>query len=221
MNPEQYPSPVPETNPQPATPQSQPVAPTLSSANPLAAMQPGEQIIAEISRHPVGLLGTYLMGGLILLVAAIAAVMLPSWVSSDYHHDAIIWSAGAFVFLAFFVFLAMYISAKVYKGNRWIVTSDSLTQISQNSLFGRQSSQLSLHNLEDVTVQQNGIFQTSFNFGTLRAETAGERSKFVFPFCPDPNSKARDILMAREKFMGDGGYPGRSDSGGVNINTQA
>ena len=136
-----------------------------------------------------------------MLVAAIAAVLIPNWTSSDYHHNAAIWSGGAFVFLAAFVFLVMFISAKIYKGNRWIVTSDSLTQVNQHSLFGKQSSQLSLHNLEDVTVQQNGLIQSSFNYGTLRAETAGERSKFVFRFCPDPNSKARDILMARENFM--------------------
>jgi hypothetical protein len=40
-----------------------------------------------------------------------------------------------------------------------------------------------------------------FNFGILRAETAGERSKFVFVYCPDPKHYAREILMARENFI--------------------
>ncbi len=209
---------MPPTNSAPAQPPPAPAQ--LSVENPLAAMQPGEQIICEINRDPIGLLGMYITSGTILLLAAVAAIAAPRLVSDDLRHNVAIWGAIGFVIVAAFVVLAAWITTRVYKGNRWIVTSDSLTQISQVSLFSRQSSQLSLHNLEDVTVQQNGIFQSSFNFGTLRAETAGERSKFVFPYCPDPNARARDILLTREKFMGEGGYAAKNDSGGVNINTQ-
>ncbi len=221
-NPYQVPSspaePAPTLPPQPAVavsavpasaltdPTAPASVPPLSAANPLAAMQPGEQVIAEIKRHPVGLMGNYITAGIIVLLAAIGAIAAPRLVNSDLHHSALLWSVGGFVIVAAFVFLGVFITSTVYKGNRWIVTDDSLTQITQISLFSRQSSQLSLHNLEDVTVQQNGIFQSTFNFGTLRAETAGERSKFVFPYCPDPNARARDILSAREKFMREGGY---------------
>lgn len=184
-------------------------------------MQPGEQVICEINRHPIGIIGNYIMGTLLLLFFAAGALIAPHFVSDAMRHNVTIWGAGIFVIAAAFISLAMYIMAKVYKGNCWIVTSDSLTQVSQISLFSRQSSQLSLHNLEDVTVQQNGLIQSMFNFGTLRAETAGERSKFVFPFCPDPNARARDILMAREKFMAEGGSPSNNaDAPGVNLNTQ-
>jgi hypothetical protein len=100
-------------------------------------------------------------------------------------------------------------------GNRWIITSDSITQVNQTSLFNKQSSQLSLANLEDITVEQNGIIQSVFGFGTLRAETAGERSKFMFQYCPNPNSYAQQNLNAREQFeQFRGGHVER----GVNIN---
>jgi hypothetical protein len=79
-----------------------------------------------------------------------------------------------------------------------VVTSDSLTQISQTSLFNRQSSQLALVNIEDVTAEQNGILAHMFNYGVIRVETAGERSKFVFTYCPNPNFYAQQILQARE-----------------------
>jgi hypothetical protein len=38
-------------------------------------------------------------------------------------------------------------------------------------------------------------------FGTLRVETAGERSKFAFPFCPKPAQYAREIIQAHEDFI--------------------
>jgi hypothetical protein len=60
-----------------------------------------------------------------------------------------------------------------------------------------------------------------FNYGTLKAETAGERSKFAFPFTPNPNKCAQEILHARERFMAGGAYEGKNqDDSGVNINTQ-
>lgn len=108
--------------------------------------------------------------------------------------------AGAAVF-GIVIVLVLFVATMVYWQNRWIVTDDSITQITQNSLFGRRVSQLSMENLEDITIDQNGIIQTMFNFGTLRAETAGERSKFVFQYCPDPKKYARAILEVHEAFI--------------------
>jgi uncharacterized membrane protein YdbT with pleckstrin-like domain len=78
-----------------------------------------------------------------------------------------------------------------------------VTQVQQTGLFNKQSSQLSLENLEDVTAEKNGILAQMFNFGVIKCETAGERSKFVFPFCPNPTYYAQEILNARERFMQD------------------
>lgn len=86
-------------------------------------------------------------------------------------------------------------------GNSWTLTNDSLTQVTQSNLFDRESSQLSLHNLEDISSEQNGFFPHLFNYGLIKAETAGEKSKFVFNFCPNPNFYARQILAARENFL--------------------
>ena|GEM_PF-291463 len=164
-------------------------------------MQPGEQVICEIKRHPIGMLGTYIVSGFILVVLAVLAfIVIPHVAGSDNQSKALLAGGLVFVVIAAVVLVFVFIANKVYWGNHWVVTSDSITQILQTSLFSRQSSQLSLGNLEDVTTQQNGILQQMFKYGTIRAETAGERSKFVFPFCPNPNYYAQKILAAREVF---------------------
>jgi hypothetical protein len=89
----------------------------------------------------------------------------------------------------------------VYWQNEWVVTDDSVTQINQTSLFTREVSQVPIVSLEDVTVDQTGIIQTIFGFGTLKLESAGERSKFQFQYCPNPNNYARLILEAHEEFI--------------------
>jgi hypothetical protein len=42
--------------------------------------------------------------------------------------------------------------------------------------------------------------QTIFNYGTLTVETAGEMRNFVFPYCPNPNKYADQILDARQAY---------------------
>ncbi|MEO7364633.1 MAG: hypothetical protein ABIV43_03990 [Candidatus Saccharimonadales bacterium] len=174
---------------------------TASTHNPLAAMRKDEVVIFKVRRHPIGLVGIQITAGLILLgIAAIIFGVLPS-VLTDVSRTSVI-GIGTIAFLVSALVVAgfLLIVSKVYWGNSWILTSDSLTQVVQTSLFSKQSSQLSLANLEDVTAQQNGILPHMFNYGMVKAETAGEHSKFVFLYCPNPNRCAQLILQAREDF---------------------
>jgi hypothetical protein len=179
-------------NPNPAPPQVN---------NPLASMQPGEQNIFELKRHPIGLIGNFIGAGvLVIILAVVCFAVLPMALGSTRHTQALELGALIFIVVGLLVLGYVLIVNKVYWGNRWILTTDSLTQVQQVSLFHKQSSQLSLGNLEDVTAEQNGVMQKMFKYGAVRVETAGERSKFVFAFCPNPEIYAQQILEARESF---------------------
>lgn len=168
--------------------------------NPLKVMQPGERVVCEIDRHPFGLIGLYMVAGLLAVIVLVAAVLAPHYLTSLTQQTKTAIALGATIVLVM-IALYTYVAVVVYKGNRWIVTSDSLTQISQVSLFRKQTSQLSLANLEDVTIEQDGLVQSLFGFGRLRAETAGERSKFVFDYCPKPAEYAKKIIAVHEAYI--------------------
>jgi hypothetical protein len=230
-----------QENSSPTGPQS--YDPKQRVGNQLSVTQLGEKKICEIKRHPIGLLAVYFMCGFLLVLVAIlgfgAAPHLFPGVSTSQIDNL---TLAVLLIVALLCAGYALIETKVYWGNSWVVTSDSLTQVDQNSLFSRQSSQLSLGNLEDVSAEQNGILSHMFNYGLLRVETAGERSKFVFAYCPNPNFYAQQILAAREAFEqgrhyedqsyhGEGSYaqqqggipgtayPDNSPDKGVNINT--
>lgn len=186
-------------------------------------MQAGERNICEIKRHPIGMLSMYISAGFMLAVLAVIIFLVAPIVFPNADKSQI-YSYGLAVFLVLSVMALVFVSIShvVYWGNRWILTSDSLTQMQQRSLFGKQNSQLSLGNLEDVTASQDGMLAHMFGFGTLRVETAGERSKFVFPFCPNPNYYAQQILNAREQFeqkIESNEGAGRAYPTGVNVGT--
>lgn len=163
-------------------------------------MQHGEQEIFQVKRHPFGIIAMYTSCTVGLLLAALMLFVALPYLAPE-SRDVII-RFGALFFLVLLLLVLAFVAAAsfIYWGNRWILTSDSLTQVSQFTLFNKQSSQLSLANLEDVTAQTNGILAKMFNFGILKAETAGEHSKFTFLYCPSPEKYAQQILLARERF---------------------
>lgn len=168
--------------------------------NPLKVMQQGERVLCEIKRHPVGLWGIY-AGAIVVVVAVVAGlVVVPHYIPNMAQSSKAGLAIGG-VFVAAIALLYAYVAHVVYTGNRWVVTTDSLTQISQVGLFRKTSSQLSLANLEDVSANQSGLFQSMVGYGTLKVETAGEHSKFTFPFCPKPNEFAKQIIAAHEAYI--------------------
>src|SRR5882672_6137668 len=198
----------PQPQQQPVPPAQQGVAPMQyerpreKDMHPMVVLQPGERVVATIKRHPFGIVSLYAAATVGIAVAAVLAfVLLPNLLgqfSNGGSNSVIYLGLGIVVVL---LVLVLGIATSVYWQNQWVVTTDSITQISQSSLFGRQVSQLSMDNLEDVTVNQDGILPHLFGYGVLKVETAGERSKFVFPYCPHPNDYARQILEIHEQFL--------------------
>jgi hypothetical protein len=200
MNPEDIPQPNPPTSPVPPEPLES-LDPKTHVANTLPVDEPGERTIFTVKRHPIGILGVYVTCGLILIITAVLAfIVAPTIFSSGNTSQSVL--AGALVFIIVAVICGGFtlVVTKVYWGNSWTLTTDSVTQVNQISLFKRQSSQLELGDMEDVTAEQDGILAHMFNYGILRVETAGESSRFIFTFCPNPNYYAQQILTARETF---------------------
>src|SRR5690242_17210166 len=102
--------------------------------NPLSVMQPGERIICEIQRHPIGLFGVYGVTALMLGVFIAVAILVPYYASflTGQQKLGVVLACGLAIIITL---LVTYISLYIYKANRWVVTSDSVTQMTQIGLF--------------------------------------------------------------------------------------
>ncbi len=182
--------------PAPTSSNEETVDPTIPIGN-------AEQV--TIKRHPFGLIALYIETIIGLVVAfGLVLFVVPQVVQSSNSHQAIQWiwtlAIVAGILASFFLLLA----TAVYRQNRWIVTDDSITQIVQLGLFRRQTSKLSMANVEDVTSEQTGFIATLLGFGTLKVETAGELSSFHFIYCPHPTTFAKIIIDAHERYINSG-----------------
>lgn len=177
----------------------------LSRAD-LQVLEPGEHLVTVVQRHPIGLVGIYteMLTGIVgVMVLAIVGMFVLSTHLSGAAKGLI--AAGGVLVVGFMIALLL-ISSYVYRRSKLLVTDKSVVQILQHALFNRKISRLSMSNVEDVNVEQKGLLQSLFNYGTLTIQTAGSEDNFVFTMCPTPDKHAERILEARQSYVRS--YPG-------------
>lgn len=154
-----------------------------------------------VHRHPFGIIVVYIIT-LIAIIAALAMVfiLVPSVVDRDAKGTKAAIN-GLALFSIGLIALILFLQTYIYRQNRLLVTNKNVVQILQRGLFHRKTSQLSMASVEDVNAEQKGFFPMILNFGTLTVQTAGEQENFIFPYCPNPNFYAQEILRAREQFL--------------------
>jgi len=160
-------------------------------------LQPGEVVLLFARRHwlyfysrltlyiVVGLLGlvagtwlvaaTFGFGG---LAGSIAIVVLALW--------ALYWGIRA------------YFHWYRYNNDVWTVTNQRLVDSLKKHWFHHQMSSADLVDVEDIRVVKEGILHTTFNFGDVRCQTAGEVPNFILANVPDPVGVLAVVDNARD-----------------------
>lgn len=169
--------------------------------NKILGVDPNEQVILEAKRHLIGLL-PILIAWVILSIAVLVGLFFATankdaWGIADNFNYLV---AGAFALLAF-VSVIGFIGARIYNTNELVITNENIIQILQFSIFNTQVSQLNLAKVQDVSVDQIGILQTTLNYGTIVIETAGEQKNFQFRYAHNPNIIAKTIIEAHEDYV--------------------
>lgn len=86
----------------------------------------------------------------------------------------------------FYLYLStqFIISFMNYYFDIWLITNKRIIALEQKSLFNRIISELALKNVQDITIEKNGILPTMLDFGTLFVQSAGRRTRFTFETVP-------------------------------------
>lgn len=163
-----------------------------------------EQLIAEIRKHPFGLFIVYITGFAITMAVALVFFIVPILLSAD--NSGFTNEARAIqpymtllgLLLVIGCLIGTGIGAYLYISNVILVTSEKLAQVLYKSIFNRKISQLSIGDVQDVTVNQVGVTARLFNYGTIVIETAGEQDNYDFTYVPDPYQKSKLIVGSHE-----------------------
>ena len=81
----------------------------------------------------------------------------------------------------------------------WVITDRRLIAVEQVSFFNRNVGIFRLERMQDIEFSIKGVIQTFFNFGTLKAQTAGEEeSNFESNGMPNPDQLQAVIQKAMD-----------------------
>lgn len=168
-----------------------------------------EQLICEIRKHGIGLFFIYFTGISIAVVITIMFSIIGFSESVGYGVEDMGFSSStvqtlttlAGLIFVIFIIVAMTIQGMLYVNNVIFVTSEKIAQVLYINLFHRKISQLSIGDVQDVTVTQKGILAHAFNYGTLIIETAGEQENYKFTYIPDPYKHSKMIVGAHERNL--------------------
>lgn len=166
-----------------------------------------EVLISEIRKHPFGLFIIYLVGTFISFAILAVTLLLGNFATGDPLEAGL--DLAPFkpfliiigILMTVVTIIMTFISAYLYQSDVVLVTSEKISQFLHRTIFDRKISQLSIGDVQDVTVTQKDIFARIFNYGTLVIETAGEQQNYTFNFTPDPYQKAKDIVGSHEENL--------------------
>jgi hypothetical protein len=179
------------------------LSPSARQAFKLIEFDENEKLLLEIRKHPFGLFLIYLIGGFVTVamlslsfgIALARGDVLGIGVDAATLQLPIIFIS---FLLAILSLVMTAIGSYLYKSNVVLVTSEKISQLINLTIFNRKISQLSIGDVQDVTVVQKGLFAHWFKYGTIVIETAGEQSNYNFTFAPDPYEAAKVIVGAHE-----------------------
>ena len=166
-----------------------------------------EKLICEIRKHYFGLVMIYISGFTVSVVLFIFLVLGSLFVQEDASVLETNVSAIRVIMVLLGAVLTLLsiamtlIGAYLYKGNVMLVTSEKIAQVLVRTIFDRKISQLSIGDIQDVTVSQKGVLAHFFDYGTLVIETAGEQQNYTFSFTPKPYYYSKCIVGAHEENL--------------------
>jgi hypothetical protein len=173
---------------------------------PELSLSPGEYVLEVVRRHPIGLVGIWAIT-IFLVLVTLALVPLYGGsrgfvaqilgTSVNNLPSAVTMATPALILSAFFL-LGGLIATYVYNANKFYITTESIIQFVQYSLFASKQQVVNLINVEDVSADQTGILQQVLNYGTLRVSTQGEETIYHFRFVADPNTIVHNVNDATE-----------------------
>ena len=167
----------------------------------------GEYVILRISRHPIGLLIPLFSTTFVVVVLLSFLFLIPDFYDTAEPSTPLssfapppAFMIGLLGLLTVLCALLGGIAIWVYQRNRFFLTTESVIQEIQHSLFSHHEQTVSLGSIEDASFTRHGILQHIFNYGTMRLSTEGEETTYRFSYVENPKEQVARINNAIEAF---------------------
>lgn len=157
--------------------------------------------IRYLLRRDVVTFVPYILFLLILLAMAIGLYYLlktifPILFINNISRAVLILLGSVYTLSVWLFFFTAFVN---YYLDMWIVTNDRIIDIRQHGLFARTIAELDLFRVQDATSECKGLFATSFDYGNVYIQTAGEQQRFIFHNIPNPHFVREEIIRLADE----------------------
>lgn len=154
-----------------------------------------ESVIVRTTRHPIFLIRrlalTIAIGLLPALIVNLIPALFDGGINNLLYTLALIWA----VLAAGAAFIQWY----SFQHDQWIITNKRLLHYVEPLPFTRRFSSTSILRVEDVSVEQLGLFAVRFDYGNVLCQTSAKENNFEFKGVPRPAKVLQTIDSIREK----------------------
>jgi hypothetical protein len=150
-------------------------------------LQENEKVLLRVRRHQIFFLGPVLGAGLAALVISLLLLLILNALGLLLALPVLL-IAGGYIYLRWYQ----------HRHDEWIITNQRIVDSLKKHWFHQNLSSADLVNVQDMSVEKNGIMPTLLNYGSLICQTAGATQRFVLKQIPNPNKVLDVIDQARD-----------------------
>jgi hypothetical protein len=159
-------------------------------------LQDNEQVLKICRKHWFFLwprVAAYAVAALVPIIAAAVAMSRTAGLGGTA--GKAFWIAALVYFLYWAV--RMFLTWYRYNNDIWVVTNQRIIDSTKTNPFSLKMSTADLVNVQDMTVERDGVFRTMFNFGDIVCQTAAELQEFRMAGIPHPQEI--QLLVDKER----------------------
>lgn len=157
-------------------------------------LQANEEIISLLRRHPMRLIGQLLATAVVVILVFVLWRLIGQG-------EGMLGNIMDIVMIVAVIggIIAALIVYYRYQNDVWLITNKRLVDIVRSTPFNQRMSSADLTNVQDISVRKRGVFQSMFDYGDVRCQTAsGASQTFEFRGIPHPEKVLDEIDQARE-----------------------
>jgi len=148
----------------------------------------------------------YLLAALVPVV--VAAIIVSKVAGLGGTAGKVFWIAGL-VYLLYWI-VRIYLNWYRYNNDIWVITNQRIVDSTKTTPITLKLSTADLVNVQDMTVERDGLFRTMFNYGDVICQTAAEQQEFRMTGIPRPQDVQLLVDKERDRERQRGRAPGQA-----------
>lgn len=143
----------------------------------MITLYPNEKILMTVHKHWIAFFSKILVV-VILLVVPIALIAF--FVNAGAINNSTIPHIRFFTIIyLMIIMLVAFLFWTDYYLDVWIITNERIVDVEQFGLFRRETSEIAIQNVQDITTETPGMLATFLRYGNVKVQTAGEKSFII------------------------------------------